>query len=324
MRVLLAFLLWLPMLLPGAAVGAEPIPDATGRLVQVPENVARVLPAGPPAAVLLAALAPDLMLGWPHTPSTAALALLDPRLAKLPAVPHLGADSDAAVTALRPDLIVDYGTVSPSYIDQARGEQERTGIATVLFNGQLSDMPRVLRVLGGALHRQARAEDLAKLAEALLAAPATPRRTVIYLRGADELKAVAPGTGASEVFAHLGWHVLTTPGQGTFHPATLAGIAALDPDVVLFGDPAMRGIVAVSPDWRALRAVRDGHAYTVPRQPFGWIEEPPSLNQLLGFAWLSGSEPATLAKQFYALVYGHVLTTAELQVIAESAAPLPP
>src|SRR5690348_12401153 len=39
----------------GTAFGGTVV-DATGRSVEVPDHVARVLPAGPPAAILLAAL----------------------------------------------------------------------------------------------------------------------------------------------------------------------------------------------------------------------------------------------------------------------------
>jgi iron complex transport system substrate-binding protein len=39
------------------------VSDATGRALQVPANVMRVFPAGPPAAILLYTLAPELLLG---------------------------------------------------------------------------------------------------------------------------------------------------------------------------------------------------------------------------------------------------------------------
>ena len=45
---------------------AATLTDATGRALAVPEKVARVFPAGPPAAILLYTLAPDLLLGWPR------------------------------------------------------------------------------------------------------------------------------------------------------------------------------------------------------------------------------------------------------------------
>jgi iron complex transport system substrate-binding protein len=59
-RALLAIsMLWWPV-----AAMAGTVVDATGRNVEVAERIGRILPAGPPAATLLAALAPDLMLGW--------------------------------------------------------------------------------------------------------------------------------------------------------------------------------------------------------------------------------------------------------------------
>src|SRR5215475_7258720 len=45
---------------------AANITDATGRAVPIPARVTRVFPAGPPAAIMLYTLAPDLLLGWPR------------------------------------------------------------------------------------------------------------------------------------------------------------------------------------------------------------------------------------------------------------------
>ncbi len=46
------------------ALAAE-VTDATGRTVTIPDRIDRVLPAGSPAAVLLAAIAPARMIGLP-------------------------------------------------------------------------------------------------------------------------------------------------------------------------------------------------------------------------------------------------------------------
>jgi len=108
----------LSLLWSGATLATE-VTDATGRAVQVPDQVARVLPAGPPAAVLLAAIAPDLMLGWPSPIPDGTRALLAPVAAKLPQIPRLTGREDVVekIQALKPDLIVDYGTVSPRYAE---------------------------------------------------------------------------------------------------------------------------------------------------------------------------------------------------------------
>lgn len=76
-----------------AASGAT-IVDATGRSIEVPEHISRVLPAGPPAAILLAAVAPDLMLGWTSPVTDHARALLAPDAAELPQVPRLTGRGD--------------------------------------------------------------------------------------------------------------------------------------------------------------------------------------------------------------------------------------
>jgi iron complex transport system substrate-binding protein len=295
------------------------VTDATGRVVRVPEHIAHVLPAGPPAAVLLAAIAPELMLGWPSPLSANARALLAPAGAVLPQIPRLTGRDDvtAQVQALKPDLIVDYGTVSPRYSDLARTTQEKTGIPTILLDGSLAAIPQTIRQLGGILHREGRAETLAVFATALLTLPAPPNahKRVVYARGADGLMVAAPGTDVTEVFTRLDWQVIAPDGTGTFRPSGIEAIRALDPDLLIFADPAMRETVMHDDAWRAVRAVREGHALVAPSLPFGWLEEPPSINRLLGLAWLSGRDPVSIATQFNAVVYGRAVTPAQLDTV---------
>ncbi len=311
-RALLLILLTLPQL---AQAGS--VLDATDRWVPIPAQVKRVLPAGPPAAILLLAVAPDLMLGFPSDIQPEARGLLSEDAVTLPRVPRLTGKDDRsdAIADLRPDLILDYGTVSQRFTDLAVATQTRTGVPTVLLDGALSETPRALRLLGSILKREARAETLARMAEGMLAAPRSPARTVIYARGGDGLTTVAAGNGASEIFALLGWQVLTPSGQGWFRSTDIETIRSLDPDILVFSDPRMRGVLAASEVWRGLRAVREGHAYVAPTLPFSWIEDPPPINRLLGFAWLQGHDPVTLASMFNAAFYGRVPTQRQLDTM---------
>jgi iron complex transport system substrate-binding protein len=315
------------LLLCTGAASAATITDATGRTVQVPDHIAHVLPAGPPAAVLLEALAPDLLIGWPSLVSADARAMLAPPTDQRPEIPRGAAQLQAAqgVTGMKPDLILDYGTVSPKTIDEAKAAQQKTGIPTVLLDGSLEDMPKVLRLLGGVLHREERAEELARFAEAILALPQPPGPgpSVVYARGADGLTVAAPGTDVTEVFKKLGWRVLAPQGDGTFRNTTIAAIQALNPDVLIFADPHMHDVLAHSAAWQAVRAAHEGHAYIAPSLPFGWIEEPPSINQLAGLAWLSGGDPGTVAALFNAVVYGRVLTPQQHDAILAGFRPPP-
>jgi iron complex transport system substrate-binding protein len=316
-RLLILSLLWTGPLLWTRVASAAEVVDAAGRTVQVPDQIARVLPAGPPAAVLLVAVAPDLMLGWPSPVSDNARALLAPAAARLPQIPRLTGREDVTekIQTLKPDLIFDYGTVSPRYADLARTTQEKTGIPTILLDGSLTEIPHAVRLLGHILHRDGRAEIIASFAEAMLALPATHggmRPRVVYARGADGLTVAAPGTDVTEVFTRLGWQAVAPDGQGTFRRSTIDAIRALDPDMLVFSDPAMHDTVMHDAAWSSVRAVREGHVLVAPALPFGWIEEPPSINRLLGLAWLKGRDPVALAGLFNAVVYGHTLTPALL------------
>jgi len=125
----------------------------------------------------------------------------------------------------------------------------------------------------------------------------------------------APGTDVTAVFTRLGWQAVAPDGTGTFRPTSLEAIRTLDPDVIILSDPAAKDVLASLP-WASLRAVRDGKAFIAPSVPFGWVDDPPSINRLLGVAWLRGGDPLTLAAQFNSIVYGRVLTQDQLQAIA--------
>jgi iron complex transport system substrate-binding protein len=103
------FLLFLVMCVQPFSVNAAEVQDATGRSVRMPDHPLRILPAGPPAAVLLAALAPDLMVGWPHSPPPESRSWLSDSTATLPTVPMLTGRQDVTdqMAALHPDLIID-------------------------------------------------------------------------------------------------------------------------------------------------------------------------------------------------------------------------
>lgn len=232
----------------------------------------------------------------------------------------------AKIVALKPDLILDYGAIAPRYVDLAKTTQERTGIPTVLLDGSLTEAPRVFRLLGNVLHREQRAETLATFTEALLALSRKPNASlrIVCARGPDGLTLVAPETDLGETFTRAGWQLVAPPGQGPMRQATIEDLRALDPDVIVFTDAAMRVTLSQSEGWRSLRAVRDAHAFVVPNMPFGWLDEPPSINRLLGLAWLAGSDPRTVAASFNAVVYGRALTAAQLDALLAGIRPLQP
>jgi iron complex transport system substrate-binding protein len=290
-------LLWLALLLLFAApADARSVVDAMGRTVQVPDRIERVMPAGQPAAVLLYTLALEKMIGWPHSPSPAAKSLLGPSFADLPQLAplvHDGKVQTEQIQAARPDVIFDYGSTSPRYTDRATMVQEATGISVLLLDGRLERAPEIYRVLGGMLGTEERAADLAGAAERLLTMTrerAQARREagpirVYYARSADGLTTATATSSLGDVLRLIGSVNVADGAQpGELSHVTRDQVYAWNPDIVVTNNPGFWK-VRNGPDWAGLPAVAQGRVYLAPAVPFGWIDEPPSVNRLIGLLW---------------------------------------
>src|SRR5919198_6654864 len=119
---------------------AANVTDGAGRSVVVPARVERVFPAGPPAAIVLYTLAPDLLLGWPRANRPEEREFLLPEIGARPELGRLTGRGNTTnlemVLGLRPDLILDVGTISDTYISLADRVQNQTGLPYVLLDGR--------------------------------------------------------------------------------------------------------------------------------------------------------------------------------------------
>ena len=75
-------------------------------------------------------------------------------------------------------------------------------------------------------------------------------------------------------------------GAGGLATVSAEQVLAWNPDVVLTLDPGFYASVGKSPLWRQVKAVREGRVYLAPSLPFGWFDQPPGLNRLIGVRWL--------------------------------------
>ncbi|MCJ2089383.1 iron ABC transporter substrate-binding protein [Methylobacterium sp. E-005] len=295
----LACLLLLCLACPGA-VAARPFTDAAGRTVELPDRIERVLPAGPPAAVLLYTLAPDRLAGWVSAPGPEALPFLDPRARALPAYGRLtgrrGTANVEAVLAAKPDLIVDSGSLGPTYASLADRVQAQTGIPYILLDGRFTRMPETFRQLGAALGRQDEADALAAYADALTGTvakaigpiPEDRRPSVYYARGPRGLETGFSGSINTEVLEAAGGRNVAQGGDGRLGTVSPEQILAWNPDVIVTLDPAFAAAVRTDPLWHDTKAVKTGRIYLAPQQPFPWFDAPPGVNRLIGLRWLAG------------------------------------
>lgn len=320
---------------PALAFDVQPFVDATGRTVEVPADPARVFAAGPPAATLLYALKPDAMIGWVRAPRPAERPFLRPDVRDLPELGRLTGRGDTlnleVLLTAKPDLILDFGTISATYADLAERVQQQTGVPYVLIDGALPALPQSIRQMADVLGVPDRGEELATYAEAALAeadallaeVPEDQRPKVYFARGAEGVETAGTGSINAEIIPRVGGrNVIEAAGRGlaTVSPEQ---VQALAPDVILATDRNFAEKVGEMPEWQGIPAVRDHRVYLVPSAPFGFIDSPPSVNRLIGLKWLAHKLYPAQAKgdlradvqAFYALFYGVTPDEAELSAL---------
>ena len=315
-------------------VQAKPFTDSARRRVDVPDEIRRVFPAGPPASITLFTVAPEKMVGWTRAPSPEMRPFLPAQYASLPEIGRLTGRGNTvnleSVVQLAPDLVLDVGSTTPTYVSLADQVQEQTHIPAVLIGGRLAETAATLRTVGALLGVRERAEALAHYAETLLSrvreavskVPLAERPSVYVARGARGLETAVAGSIGSEVIDLSGARNVVDKDTGgrAIVDVSPEQILTWQPDMVLTVDRRFYATVRTDPVWREVRAVQGGHVHFVPDQPFSWLDNPPAANRLIGLLWLGKLlYPATFpediraeARHFYGLFYQQEPSDAQL------------
>ena len=145
------------------------VADSAGRRVEVPAKIERIFAAAAPAGVFIYTLAPEKLINWNLPLSAEQRAYMPARYAALPALGRLTGRGNTAsvetVLAARPDVILDYGTINPTYVSLAERIQKQTGVPYLLFDGAFDQIAAVFKSAGTALAANERARQLSRYTE---------------------------------------------------------------------------------------------------------------------------------------------------------------
>jgi iron complex transport system substrate-binding protein len=309
------------ILLAARRARAAAVTDASGRALEIPEKVNRVFPAGPPAAIMLYTLAPELLLGWPRANSAEECAFLLPDICARPVVGRLTGRGNTAnlesVLALKPDLILDVGSTVPTFASLAARVQEQTKVPYALLDGRFDATAASYRLLGTLTHRDA--EPLASYVEQTLVTisarinriPETERPRVYYARGPRGLETGLGGSINVETIEYLGARNVAGGQKGGLAVVSVEQVLAWNPGIIITIDRDFAANVRSDPQWADVTAVRDNRVHLSPKLPFGWVDFPPSVNRLIGLWWLAkilypehfSEDMRELTRDFYSKFY---------------------
>jgi iron complex transport system substrate-binding protein len=194
-----------------------------------------------------------------------------PAALQVPAVGDGLNPSVEAIAARHPDLVLLYRS---AHTDAAAQQLERLGVPTIVVRHDgLADIARTARLLGRATGRDSAGQAVGRSLDSLLALPLPPVRTriayvvwdspPIVIGAGSFLDELARRAGAENVF-----HDLATPSA----TVSIETIVARDPDwIAVVRDSAGDAPPAWSrrPEWRAVRAVREGRFLLLPADIFG-------------------------------------------------------
>jgi len=329
-----------------APAQARSVTDSAGRVVEVPETVGSVFAAGPPAAILVYILKPEALTGWPRALRPEERAYIAEPYRDLPETGRITGRGGEAnlerVLAIKPDLILDFGSVRDTYVDLANRVQEQTGIPYLLIDGRFEKTPEALRLLGAALGVPERAEALASHVEsvfaridALLADMPQETRPRVYLaRGPEGLETGMKGSINTEIIERAGGRNVADDGGATrgLVQASMEQVLVANPEIIVTWDRNFHAGVFEDQLWQGIDAVRNGRVHLSPTAPFGWIDRPPSLNRMMGLIWMAGllypdhwrGDLRAETRAFYKLYYHVDLSDAELERLLEWAEGRPP
>jgi iron complex transport system substrate-binding protein len=328
------FVLAALLILVATSALARSVTDSAGRRVDIPDKITRVFAAGPPASVLLYMMAPETMIGWVRTPHDSEKAFLLPAVRDLPELGRLTGRGNTLnlerLIAEKPDLVVDFGSITDTYRSLADRVQAQTGIPYLLIDGRFENTAAALRLVGDILGVAEHGETLAKSAETVFAdmdkaiaqIPAGKRPRVYLARGPEGLESGSRGSINTEIIERVGG-VNVVEGlreKGGIVNVSPEQVIAWAPDTIITLDSGFRGSVKDKPVWQAVPAVAKGRVFLSPRLPYGFIDSPPSVNRLIGLTWLlhtlypevAQGELRDQVRGFYKLFYHVDLTNADL------------
>jgi iron complex transport system substrate-binding protein len=255
---------------------AAVVVDASGREIRPPAKVERIYAAGPPASLLVFAIAPDKLTGWTRAMRPNEAEFFPERYANLPELGRLTGRGNTAnvevVLNAKTDLIVDVGSTGPTLASLASQVQEQTRIPYALFDGRIESTPATLRALGKLMGNEGPAEKLAAWYERELA---DVKQRVSRAKGSitvEALEVLSARNAAAEARAGL-------------VTVSFEQVLLWNPEVILTTDPNFWKSAWTDPRWRAVSAVEQKRVYLSPHLPFGWFDFPPGANRLLGLWW---------------------------------------
>jgi len=316
------------------------IVDMSGRKVTIPDKITRLYAPSPYGAYLMYALAPDLMTGLILERQSNTAKFFPKQLEGLPVLGGIGAGPTAnpeAIIKSNPQVLIMWKNDRNPIDEKTIASLDKLNIPYIFVEASdMTEYPAAIRFVGQLLHREQRAEQMAKTAEKILVntsaavskVPANQRPKVYYAEGVDGLSTECNDSIHVQLLQLAGdvdVHRCHTASHMGLEKISLEQVIMYSPDIIVAQEKMFTDKVYQDLAWQQVKAVKDHKVYLIPHSPLNWFDRPPSFMRFLGLDWLTNrlyprAYPVDMVKEtkaFYLTFLGATLTDQDVQEIMQ-------
>lgn len=331
-----------PRPLPRPKAAPSPSPTTSGAPWSCRPRSTRSAPSGFTAQQVLLTMAPDKMVGLAQELNDDQLKIFGEKFADYPVFGAvLGAKDDLnreAVAAAAPQVIIDTGEAKKGAKEDLDALQEQLGIPVIFIEAKLSDYGAAYERLGELLGMEERGSELSTYCTdvynmtvtTMENIPENERVRMAYLLGDNGLNAIAKTSFQAAVVDMVADNVVVVDdvsGKGNGNEISLEQIALWNPDLIVFQTGSIYDTVGNDPAWKGIAAIDSGNYYQVPNVPYCWLNNPPTVNQLMGLQWLPrllypdafDDSIEDVTRTYYSTMYNYDLSDTELADLLKDA-----
>ncbi|MCI9129583.1 MAG: ABC transporter substrate-binding protein [Eggerthellaceae bacterium] len=324
--------------------GVRTFTDSCGREVELPATIDKIAPSGHTAQQVLLTIAPEKMVGLSQALNDDQLKIFGESFKDYPVFGAvLGATDNLnreAIAEAGPQVIIDTGEYKDGIEEDLDALQEQVGIPCVFVECKLSDYGEGYTTLGELLGEEERGQRIGDYLQSAYdevtgvmdTIPEDQRVRMAYVVGDTGLNAIANGSFQGTVVDMVADNVVVVDkasGKGDGNEISLEQMAIWNPDLVVFQKQSVYDSVGSDAAWQTIAGVANDNYYLCPSNPWCWLNNPPTVNQMMGLQWLPrllypdkfSDSIQDVTKSYYKTLYDYDLSDAELNDLIKDSIP---
>ncbi len=319
--------------------------DSLGRTVELPQELERVAPSGFTAQQVLLTIAPEKMVGLSQALNDAQIKIFGESFRDMPVLGAVLGATDSmnreAIAEAAPQVIIDTGEAKKGVAEDLDALQEQIGIPCVFIETTLDKYGSGYETLGELLGDEERGSEIGTylqhayddVKDVMANIPDDERASLAYIVGDTGLNAIAKTSFQGQVVDLVANNVVVVEkasGKGDGNEISLEQMALWNPEVVVFQKQSAFDVAATDPAWQTIAGIAQGKQYLCPADPWCWLNNPPTVNQMLGLQWLPrllypdafDESIPDITKAYFKTMYHYDLSDEELSELLTHAMPM--